>query len=65
MQGNQRYFSERERERAETYEEGMVVKHIQKASDSKDAKTLYSLLNQIFSPNSYLVTPLKSKDTLL
>ena len=36
---------------------------MQKASDSKDAKTLCSLLNQVFSPNSYLVTPLKSKDT--
>ena len=39
-----------------------ISKEVQKASDSKDANTLSSLLNQVFGPTSSLVTPLKSKD---
>ena len=39
-----------------------ISKEVQKASDSKDAETLYCLLNQAFGPTSSLVTPLKLKD---
>ena len=35
---------------------------VQAASDRKDAKTMYGLLNQVFGPTSSSVVPLKSKD---
>ena len=35
---------------------------VQRASDSKDSKTLYGLLNQVFGPSSSPTVPLKSKD---
>ena len=35
---------------------------VQAASDRKDAKTMYGLLNQVFGPTSSSVAPLKSKD---
>ena len=39
-----------------------LSKEVQKASDSKDSKTLYGLLHQVFGPTSSSVAPLKSKD---
>ena len=39
-----------------------ISKKVQKASDTKDAKTLYGLLRQVFGPTSSPVAPLKSKD---
>ena len=39
-----------------------MSKEVQKASDLKDAKKLYGLLNQVFGPTPSLVTHLKSKD---
>ena len=35
---------------------------VQAASDRKDVKTMYGLLNQVFGPTSSSVVPLKSKD---
>ena len=40
-----------------------LSQEVQHASDRKDAKTLYGLLNQVFGPKSSSITPLKSKDS--
>ena len=42
-----------------------ISKEVQKASDLKDGKTLYGLLNRVFGPTSSLLAPLKSKDKTL
>ena len=39
-----------------------ISSEIQSASDRKDSKTMFGLLNQVFGPSSSSVFPLKSKD---